>query len=88
MKGDQSKSLYSPPQDRETVLQCTEQITRTIQQLCRSIQEPEKEECVSSAEKVKLSVVRLASHLPKVIEKFFNLRLFALTVKYNSRYNS
>lgn len=56
------------PHDREIVLQCTEQITRTIQQLCNSIQEPDKEECVPSAERVKLSIVRLASHLPKVSE--------------------
>ncbi|KAJ8933936.1 hypothetical protein NQ314_013692 [Rhamnusium bicolor] len=63
-----TQSLYSSPQDRETVLQCTEQITRTIQQLCRSIQEPDKEECVSSAEKVKFSIVKLASHLSKETE--------------------
>ncbi|KAJ8960016.1 hypothetical protein NQ318_009452 [Aromia moschata] len=63
-----TQSLYSSPQDRETVLQCTEQITRTIQQLCRSIQEPDKEECVTSAEKVKFSIVKLASHLPKEAE--------------------
>lgn len=61
-----SQSLYSTSQGRETILQCTEQITRTIQQLCKCIQEPDKEECVVSAEKVKVSVVRLASHLPKV----------------------
>nr|CAI5825068.1 unnamed protein product [Callosobruchus analis] len=61
-------SSYVSTQDRETVLQCTEQITRTIQNLCRSIQDPEKEECVSSAEGVKLAIIRLASHLPKETE--------------------
>lgn len=61
-----TQSLYSSPQDRQTVLQCTEQITRTIQQLCKSIQEPDKEDCVASAEKVKYSIGKLASHLPKV----------------------
>uniref|UniRef100_V5GWK4 ARF GTPase-activating protein GIT2 n=1 Tax=Anoplophora glabripennis TaxID=217634 RepID=V5GWK4_ANOGL len=63
-----TQSLYSSPQDRQTVLQCTEQITRTIQQLCKSIQEPEKEDCVPSAEKVKYSIAKLASHLPKDTE--------------------
>ncbi|CAH1112515.1 unnamed protein product [Psylliodes chrysocephalus] len=63
-----TQSLYSSPQNRETILQCTEQITRTIQELCKAIQEPDKEECVTSAEKVKVSVVRLASVLPKVLE--------------------
>ncbi|KAJ8917783.1 hypothetical protein NQ315_010689 [Exocentrus adspersus] len=63
-----TQSLYSSPHDRQTVLQCTEQITRTIQQLCKSIQEPDKEECVASAEKVKYSIVKLASHLPKETE--------------------
>lgn len=62
-----TQSLYSSPQNRETILQCTEQITRTIQELCKAIQEPDKEECVTSAEKVKVSVVRLASVLPKVL---------------------
>ncbi|CAH1969209.1 unnamed protein product [Acanthoscelides obtectus] len=63
-------STYVSSQDRETVLQCTEQITRTIQHLCRCIQDPEKEECVSSAEGVKLAIIRLASHLPKDAVKF------------------
>ncbi|XP_028138222.1 ARF GTPase-activating protein Git [Diabrotica virgifera virgifera] len=60
-----TQSLYSSPQNRETILKCTEQITWTIQHLCKAIQEPDKEECVSSAEKVKVSVCRLASFLPK-----------------------
>lgn len=63
-----SPGLYSSPQDRETVLQCTEQITRTIQQLCKSIQEPEKEECVASGEKVKIAISKLAGTLSKESE--------------------
>ncbi|CAG9861800.1 unnamed protein product [Phyllotreta striolata] len=63
-----TQSLYSSPQNRETILQCTEHITRTIQQLCKSIQEPDKEDCVTSAEKVKMSIVKLASVLPKLQE--------------------
>ncbi|CAG9821959.1 unnamed protein product [Phaedon cochleariae] len=77
MEGSRSttQSLYSMPQNRETILQCTEQITKTIQQLCRSIKEPEKEECASSAEKVKLSILKLASYLPKETEERMKLML-------------
>ncbi|XP_056640108.1 ARF GTPase-activating protein Git [Diorhabda sublineata] len=63
-----TQSLYSSPQNRETILQCTEQITRTIQHLCKTIQEPGQEECVTSSEKVKVSVCKLASFLPKESE--------------------
>ncbi|KAH1012346.1 ARF GTPase-activating protein Git [Dendroctonus ponderosae] len=63
-----SPGIYSSPYDRETVLQCTEQITRTIQQLCKSIQEPEKEECVANGEKVKSAIVKLAGTLSKDAE--------------------
>ncbi|KAG5880540.1 hypothetical protein JTB14_026773 [Gonioctena quinquepunctata] len=63
-----TQSLYSTPQNRETILQCTEQITRTIQHLCRSIQEPDKEDCAASAEKVKSSILKLASYLTKETE--------------------
>lgn len=73
-----TQSLYSSPQDRQTVLQCTEQITRTIQQLCKSIQEPDKEDCVASAEKVKYSIGKLASHLPKVIRNIFYIKLLSI----------
>ncbi|KAL1494896.1 hypothetical protein ABEB36_010410 [Hypothenemus hampei] len=63
-----SPGLYASPYDRETVLQCTEQITRSIQQLCNSIQEPEKEECVTNAEKVKVAIGKLAATLSKESE--------------------
>ncbi|XP_066152065.1 ARF GTPase-activating protein Git [Euwallacea fornicatus] len=63
-----SPGVYSSPRERENVLQCTEQITRTIQQLCKCIQEPEKEECVSSGEKVKVAIMKLAGTLSKESE--------------------
>lgn len=59
-------SLYFSTQDRAVVLQCTQKITKSIQQLYKSIQEPEKEGCASSAERVQSSLFRLASNLPKI----------------------
>lgn len=59
-----TQSLYSSSsQDKQTVIECTELITRSIQQLCISIQKPD--DCVSSGEKVKFAVLRLATILPK-----------------------
>ncbi|CAH0554454.1 unnamed protein product [Brassicogethes aeneus] len=51
--------------DRKKVLECTEQITRSIQNLCKSIQEPERGECPEQAVEVKLSIVKLSSNLPE-----------------------
>lgn len=65
-----SPSMYSSPHERETVLQCTEQITRTIQNLCKTIQEPEKEQCVASGDKVKAAIIKLADTLSKVSHLF------------------
>ncbi|XP_050314780.1 ARF GTPase-activating protein Git [Anthonomus grandis grandis] len=69
LKAQLKQNESSSARDRETVLQCTEQITRTIQRLCKAIQEPEKGECVSSGEKVKLAIAVLASTLPKVTQE-------------------
>lgn len=67
-QNDQSRnatqSLYGSAQDKQTVFECTELITRSIQQLCKSLQD--KDDCVASGEKVKFAVARLATILPKV----------------------
>ncbi|XP_030764159.1 ARF GTPase-activating protein GIT2 [Sitophilus oryzae] len=60
-----SPGLYSMSPDREIVLQCTEQVTRTIQQMYKSIQVPENEDCVVHGEKVKAAIVKLATTLSK-----------------------
>lgn len=60
-----TQSLYGTAQDKQTVFECTELITRSIQQLCKNMQD-NREECVASGEKVKFAVARLASILPKV----------------------
>lgn len=69
-QNDQSRnatqSLYGTNQDKQTVIECTELITRSIQQLCKSIVDRDKEDCVASGEKVKFAVLRLATILPKV----------------------
>ncbi|EFA09439.1 ARF GTPase-activating protein Git [Tribolium castaneum] len=64
-----TQSLYGTAQDKQTVFECTELITRSIQQLCKSIQDRDKEDCVDSGEKVKFAVLRLATILPKETEK-------------------
>ncbi|CAG9761138.1 unnamed protein product [Ceutorhynchus assimilis] len=63
-----SSGLYGSPKEREMVLQCTEQITRTIQLLCKSIQDLEREECVASGAKVGKAVAKLAGTIPQESE--------------------
>ncbi|RZC37498.1 ARF GTPase-activating protein GIT2, partial [Asbolus verrucosus] len=63
-----TQSLYRTSQDKQTVFECTEQITRSIQHLCKSILDRDKEDCVWSGEKVKLAVLKLANILPKETE--------------------
>ncbi|XP_019868941.1 ARF GTPase-activating protein Git isoform X2 [Aethina tumida] len=73
-----TQSLYDC-NNRKTVLECTEHITRSIQQLCKSIQEPERQECSENAVNVKLSIVKLASNLPEDSERDIIKKMIEIT---------
>ncbi|XP_076265367.1 ARF GTPase-activating protein GIT1 isoform X1 [Rhynchophorus ferrugineus] len=53
------------PYEREAIMHITEQITRSIQKLFISIQEPESEDCVGCGENVKITIHKLAGVLSK-----------------------
>ncbi|KRT81895.1 Ankyrin repeat-containing protein [Oryctes borbonicus] len=59
-------SLYSnSTQIEQMVQQCTEQITKSIQQLIHCIQGPDRENCLLYADKVRYAVTQLSATIPE-----------------------
>ncbi|KAF5292593.1 hypothetical protein FQA39_LY13926 [Lamprigera yunnana] len=55
-----TQSLYAGPKN-QTVMHCTEQVTKGIQQLWQYIQGPQREDCVNCADRIKMAVKQLTT---------------------------
>lgn len=61
-------------------MQCTEQVTKGIQQLWKCIQGPQRDECIPCADRIKLAVSNLTAAVPAVTMFFFFLFVFFFNV--------
>lgn len=65
-------SLYNNSSQIEHVIQqCTEQITKSIQQLIQCIQGSDRENCLLYADKVRYAVTHLSAIIPEVIPIYY-----------------
>jgi G protein-coupled receptor kinase interacting protein 2 len=60
-----TQSLYGIVPDSQTIIDCTNLITKSIQHLCKTINDRDNEDCLASGEKVKIAIAKLATILPK-----------------------
>lgn len=68
-------SLYTP--QHQSVQQCTEQVTKCIQALCKCLPTSSgRDDCVLCAENIRYSVTKLVSNLSTVKDFVSNLRLY------------